>query len=76
MQALEGFEDLHVVLRRDADTIIGAGKKPGVALSRRADVDSRSVRSTVVDGIADQILENLCQVSPIDANGWKGIMRD
>ena len=70
MEPLEGLEDLGLILACDSDSVISAGKQPfpGQFLSR--DVNLRAGLTPVMDGVPDQVLEDLNEAGSIDMKAW------
>jgi hypothetical protein len=76
MQAFERLEDLRLVFGRNANAIVATGKHPRVTLIGHTDVDYRRVRTAIVNGIANQVLKYLGQMSSIDAHRRKQVIGD
>src|SRR6185436_12325424 len=72
VQALEHSEDLLEILRIDTQAVVVDRERPGrAAISCGGDVNSRDPRTLVLDGVADQVLEQLDQLNRIGENVGK-----
>src|SRR5207253_11446079 len=65
MQALEDAEDLFVILRVDADAVIGKRKQPRLILFFHGNADARLLAAAILNRIADQVLKHAAELREI-----------
>src|SRR5580698_640746 len=68
VQALEESENPLRILRLDSDPIVNHGKYPPAVLLDCSDLDTRSLLAAILDGVANQILEDLGEPACMDSH--------
>src|SRR6476646_9990293 len=76
MEALENDEDALRVLRRNADAVVPDGTMPVGILARGREGDLWRRLAAILDGVADQVLEELAELHPVARHGGQGANRD
>ena len=76
VQALKHDENLLKVLGRDSDSVVLDCEEPLLLFLLRSYSDSRGMNRSELEGVADQILENLGELSLVGANRWQRFMID
>ena len=66
MQALEQPEDLFLKLRLHPDPVVGHRKNVPAVLLRGIDMYAGRLRPAILDGIAQQVLKDLCEMTFMD----------
>lgn len=73
VQSLERYKNAGSIFGRDADAVVGDGEKNGVFAALERDADSWRFRTSVLDRIADKILEQRHEMPLIALHGWQRI---
>ena len=75
MQALKNHEDALEVIRRDADAVIADGEHAFRRARPRAHMDMRSLATAELDGVADEVLQELHKLSLVGHDGGQFVVR-
>src|SRR5271157_6152458 len=76
VQALKDHEDPFGMLRVDSDAVISHGKAPLAIHFLRRNVDARRGRAVKLESVADQVLNELEQLSLVGPHRRQRIMGD
>ncbi len=74
VQALKNDKDYVPVFVCDADAVIRHRKQPPLTLLLRGDANDRSLLTAKLDGISDQVLEELKELGPLCRNQGKMVV--
>src|SRR6267143_633317 len=75
VQALKNHEDALEVRRRDADAVVPNGEYAFGGAGLHADVDLRSLATAELDGVADEVLQQLDHLCLVGHDGGQLIVR-
>jgi hypothetical protein len=76
VQALKNHEDALLVSRSDADAVVPDCKPPGAVVFLGRDLDNRRLLAAKLEGIGEEILEELDELNFIALNGGQGSRTD
>src|ERR1035437_9994628 len=74
VQALEDLENAFEILRIDADAVVLHPEDPAPLLGPGADMDLQGLLTVELQGVADEVLEELHELSGIHGEGGQRIV--
>jgi hypothetical protein len=75
VQALKDLEDSRVELRIDANPVVADRKHPFVSASLYRYVNAWRLLATELEGVAEEVLEELHELRAVTENGRQGLAR-